>query len=149
MMSATPVPFFRPAALARVSAILACAAGVGVWGALLLAPRALPPPPGLTLAAAPRGDTAPLAQWFGASATPLRVVVVGVIASGQRGAALLRVEGAPPVAYRVGQSLGLGATLSAVSRDGVVIDTGGQMLHVAAADTPALGSPGFVRVTPR
>ena len=138
----------RPTALVRVVSILACAAGIGVWGALLLAPAAGTPPPGLTTAASARGDTAPLAQWFGASAAPIRVVVVGLIASGDRGASLLRVEGSAPVAYRVGQQIGQGVTLARVERNAVVLNTGGEELRVAASDAQALGSPGFVRVTP-
>lgn len=138
----------RPTALVRVISILACAAGVGVWGALLLAPAARTPPPGLTLVAPARGDTAALAQWFGASAAPLRVAVVGLIAAGERGAALLRVEGAAPAAYRVGQQIGQGATLARVERGAVVIDTGGETLRIAVTDAGKLGSPGFVRVVP-
>ena len=138
----------RPTSLVRVMSILACAGGVGVWGALLLAPAARTPPPGLTVVAPARGDTAVLAQWFGASAAPLRVAVVGLIAAGDRGAALLRVEGGAPTAYRVGQVIGQGATLAHVERDAVVIDTGGDTLRIAVSDALPLGSPGFVRVRP-
>lgn len=138
----------RPTALVRVISILACAAGVGTWGALLLAPKPHTPPPGLTMVAPARGDTAALAQWFGASAAPLRVAVVGLIASGDRGAALLRVEGGAAAAYRVGQQIGQGATLARVERNAVVIDTGGDTLRIAVTDALPLGSPGFVRVSP-
>ncbi|MFA4912995.1 MAG: type II secretion system protein N [Burkholderiaceae bacterium] len=138
----------RPTSLVRILSILACAGGVGVWGALLLAPAARTPPPGLTVVAPVRGDTAVLAQWFGASAAPLRVAVVGLIAAGDRGAALLRVEGGVPTAYRVGQQIGQGATLARVERNAVVIDTGGDTLRIAVSDALPLGSPGFVRVRP-
>ena len=136
----------RPTSCVRVAAVLVLAAGIGVWGALLLAPTAGTPPPGLTAAAPVRGDTAPLAQWFGASATPIRVVVVGLIAAEERGAALLRVEGAAPVAYRVGQQIGQGVTLARVERNAVVLDTGNAELRVIATEAQALGSPGIVRL---
>ncbi len=145
-MYALPAISIRATACVRVMAMFALAAGVGVWGALLLAPTPGTPPPGLTAAASVRGDTAPLAQWFGASVAPLRVAVVGLIASGDRGAALLRVEGAPPVAYRVGQQIGQGVTLVRVERNAVVLDTGSAELRVAATEPSALGSTGFVRV---
>jgi len=143
-------PFhIRPTSCVRVAAMLVLAGGIGVWGAVLLAPTAGTPPPGLTAAPAVRGDTAPLAQWFGASATPIRVVVVGLIAAGERGAALLRVEGAAPVAYRVGQPIGQGVTLVRVERNAVVLDTGSAELRVLATEAQALGSPGLVRVPAR
>ena len=138
----------RPTVLLQGVSMLALAAGVGVWSALLLAPAAQTPPPGLTVAASVRGDTAPIAQWFGASVAPLRIVLVGLIASETRAAALLRVEGGAPVAYRVGQQIGPGVTLLRVERDAVVLDTGGSEMRIAATAAAPLGSPGFVPIKP-
>lgn len=136
----------RATTCVRIVAVLALAAGIGVWGVLLLAPAPGRPPPGLTTSAQVRGDTAPLAQWFGAQAPALRVTVVGLIASGERGAALLRVEGGAPAAFRVGQVIGQGVTLVRVEGDGVVLDNAGAHIRVAAAQPQPLASAGFVRV---
>ena len=145
-----PLPTLRihPTAALRCTAMLALAIGVGVWGALLLAPSPARLPPGLTTPPPARGDVAPLANWFGASAAPIKVIVVGLIAAGPQGAAILRVEGGAPQAYKVGQTLAQGVKLASVQRDGVVLDSGGTALRVAAPDLPALGSPGFV-IRPR
>ena len=53
-----------PAAL-RVLAVLALAAGVGVWAAVLLAPRPGPLPPAVSAAAPRAADNTPVALWFG------------------------------------------------------------------------------------
>src|SRR5690606_36923718 len=97
-----------PAAL-RAAAMMAVAIGVGVWSAILLAPRPTESPPLLEVGAAVPTDLSPVVQWFGGAPLRVRVAVHGVIATDAgRGAALLSVEGAPPRAYRVGQSLAPG-----------------------------------------
>ncbi|VGO08808.1 General secretion pathway protein C [plant metagenome] len=139
--------YFNFITLARRGAMLACAAGVGVWGALLLAPKPQALPPGLTAPPPARSDIAPLAQWFGASASSaIKVVIVGLISAGERGTAVLRVDGQPPQAYRVGQPLAQGVTLAGVEADAVVLSADGATQRVQAPAAPALSSPGFVPV---
>ena len=133
--------------LSRQAAQLALAAGIGVWGAIVLAPKPSTMPPGLT-AAPPRGDTAAIARWFGATPAAVKVVMAGLITSGKRGAALLQIDNNPLQAWRVGQTVASGVTLTAVERDGVVLDVGGAIQRVAAPSPPALASPGLVRVQP-
>lgn len=135
--------------IVRTAAVLALAAGVGVWGALLLAPRPQALPPGLTAPPPAGSDTAPLAQWFGSSAASVKVMVLGLISAGEQGAAILRIDGGAPQAYRVGQSVAEGVILARVDRAGVVLDQGGTPLEVSAPALPALGSQGFVRVRPQ
>lgn len=134
-------------ALLRVLSLLAIAVGIGVWGALLLAPApgALPP----TLAAASNNgqDTTAVARWFGGGTTRVRVAVVGLIATnGDRGAALLAVNGGPPQAYRVGQTLAPGVTLAAVSPSAVSVDQDGIVEEVAVPRKPAHSVQGFIPV---
>ena len=138
---------YEPARLLRAAAILAAAAGVGAWSAVLLAPqpRALPP---MLTAPPPAGASAPLAQWFGSSAASVKVAVLGVIAAGERGAAILRIDGGAPQAYRVGQSIADGVTLARVERNGVVLDQAGAPIRVDAPAAPVMPAPGFVRVQP-
>ena len=131
--------------LAHAAAVLALAAGIGLWGALLLAPRPAAAPPALASGPAPGQDVAPVANWFGGGSARLRVAVVGLIAAGERGAALLSINGDKPEAYRVGQTLAQGVTLAAVLPHGVSIDQDGIVEDIsmpAAAQLPQ----GFVPV---
>lgn len=144
-----PIPIYMPqrvdpARLARGAAILVLAAGVGVWGAILLAPRARALPPMLDAPRVAAGDTAGIASWFGTSAAPVKVSVLGLIAAGAHGAAILAIDGGEPRAYRVGQAIADGVTLARVEAAGVVLDQGGQTIRVAAPVEPPLASPGFV-----
>jgi general secretion pathway protein C len=126
-------------------AMLALAAGVGVWAAVLLAPQPSAPPPALASQPAPGQNISALVNWFGGGNARLRVAVVGVIASGERGAALLSVNGAPAKAYRVGQILAHGVTVAKVLPDGVSIDQDG-ILEDIRVPNRVLPSPGFVPI---
>jgi general secretion pathway protein C len=139
-------PRFDPARLSRAAAILALATGAGVWGSVLMAPRSQPLPPLLSAPRPAAGDTAALARWFGTSAAPVKVTVLGLISAGARGAAILSIDGSEPRAYRVGQPIADGVTLAKVERAGVVLDQAGVSIQVAAPAVPALASPGFVPV---
>ena len=96
-------------------AVLALAAGMGVWSAVLFAPRPQVAPPLLASGPAPGQNIAPLVQWFGGGSARLRVAVVGLLSSGQQGTALLSINGGAPKAYSVGHTLAQGVTLVAVS----------------------------------
>src|SRR5690606_21294705 len=135
----------RGPTIVQMAATLAVAAGVGLWGALLLAPRPAAAPPALASGPAPGQDISPVANWFGGGSVRLRVAVVGLISSGEHGAALLSINGEPAKAYRVGQSLAQGVTLSAVTPQGVSIDQDGIVEDVSI---PASGAvpQGFVPV---
>ncbi len=143
------LPRFDGVTAAHGAAVLALAAGLGVWGALLLAPKPGALPPGLTAPPPARADAAPVAQWFGASASTIKVAIVGLIAAGERGTAVLRVDGQPPQAYRVGQALAQGVTLTGVHADAIEFSADGAAQRVQAPAAPALGSPGFVVDTRR
>lgn len=106
-------------------AMLAVAVGIGFWSALLLAPQPAVGPPILASGPAPGQNITPLINWFGGGSARLRVVVLGLFSSGQRGTALLSVNGGPPKAYSVGHTLAQGVTLSAVLPHGVAIDQDG------------------------
>lgn len=140
-----PLPRFNPPALLRALAMLAVAAGVGVWGAILLAPSPGAMPPALPAASTQGFATAPVAQWFGGGNARVKVTVVGLIAGGaQQGAALLSVNGAPAQAYRIGQTLAPGIVLAGVSRDAVSVDQDGVIEQVAVPRNPTDVIQGFV-----
>src|SRR3546814_14987036 len=102
--------------------MLSMAAGIGVWIALLLAPQPMAARPFLASGPTSGQDISPLVNWFGGGSARLRITVVGLLSSGQRGTALLSINGAPPKAYSVGHTLAQGVTLSAVSPHGVSLD---------------------------
>src|SRR5690606_13393892 len=135
----------RGPALAQAAAMLAVAAGVGLWGALLLAPRPEAAPPALAAGTAPGQDIAPVANWFGGGSARLRVAVVGLISSGRQGAAMLSINGESSRAFSVGQTLAQRDTRSAVTPQGVSIDEDGSVEDVSI---PASGAvpQGFVPV---
>jgi general secretion pathway protein C len=95
-----------PAAL-RVLAVLALAAGLGVWASILLGPPPRPPPP-------PRAARPPPA--------------------GPDGAAVLSVDGGPPLAWRAGAEVAPGIVLRDIAADGVTVEQSGRVSRLA---TPA------------
>src|SRR5690554_6905150 len=115
----------RAPLIAQAVAMLALAAGIGWWGALLLAPQPTAAPPALGLGPASGQNISPVINWFGGDSARLRVAVLGLISSGQHGTALLSINGGPAQAYSVGQSLATGVTLAAVLPHGVSIDQDG------------------------
>ena len=142
-LSLTPWLGQRGPALAQAIAMVAVAAGVGLWGALLLAPSPAAAPPALAAGPAPGQDISPVANWFGSGTARLRVAVVGLIASGQKGSALLSINGEPAQAYSVGQTLAQGVTLSAVLPHGVSLDQDG-IIEEVSLPSPPLPPKGFV-----
>ena len=133
----------RGPVLVKYAAMAAVAAGIGLWGALLLAPSPVATPPALASGPAPGQDISPVSNWFGGGTARLRVAVVGLIASGRQGAALLSINGGPAQAYRVGQTLAQGVTLSAVQATGVTIDQDG-ILEDITIPSPSPLPQGFV-----
>ncbi|HLT98670.1 MAG TPA: hypothetical protein VKZ70_02885 [Burkholderiaceae bacterium] len=131
----------------RVIAMATLAVGVGVWSALLLAPRPVESPPLLAPGADARQDLSPVVQWFGGAPLRVRVAVNGIIAAGDgSGAALLSVDGASPRAYRVSQELAPGVVLEAVSPQSVSIAQDGVAEQVPMPKAPGSGMQGFVPV---
>lgn len=117
--------------------MLACAAGVGVWGAILLAPSPPPAPPALAGEMARAEGIGPVAGWFGAGpALRVQVSSSGLIAAGASSSAILAVDGGKPRAYRVGQALSADLVLSEVRPDGVVVTQGGQASEVRVPALP-------------
>ena len=122
----------------RVLAIAALAAGVGLWSAILLAPSPADLPPALAAASAPASDTREIALLFGTDGVvDTQVAVLGLIAAGAQGSAVLSVDGGPARAYRVGEEIAQGLALAGVSPTGVELDRGGARVGAAAPAHPA------------
>ena len=140
------LPRIDAPALTRCLAVMALAVGIGVWGALLLAPAPRVLPPMLDTVTSEQ-NTAAVARWFGGGALRVRVAVMGLITSDKGGAALLSVNGGAAQAYRVGQTLAPGVTLAGVTANAVSIDQDGVTEQVAMPANPASVVQGFVPVS--
>lgn len=129
--------------LLRGAALLAIASGIGLWGALLLAPQPDPAPPMLAVEPAQAPSLDALAGWFGSGRGRLQVRMTGLMAAGPRGTAILSIDGAPARAFRVGDTLAPGVTLAEVHADGIVVNQDGmdEAITAPAAEPPA---PGFI-----
>jgi len=126
---------FRPTlpGAVRLAALLGAAAAVGVWGAVLLAPRPGTLPPAVAAAPARQANVDAVALWFGRDGVlQTEITVLGLIAEGSAGAAVLSVNGGPPAALAVGQSPAPGIVLAAVDAQGVVLESAGARTRVAA-----------------
>ncbi|CAM4221165.1 General secretion pathway protein GspC [Bordetella tumbae] len=123
----------------RVLAIAAAAAGVGLWSAILLAPAPSDLPPALNTSSAPVSDTRAVAMLFGTDGVlDTQITVLGLIAAGSHGSAVLSVDGAPARAYRIGTEIAPGLSLIEVSTNGVELDRNGTRLRVAAPKLSAV-----------
>ncbi len=120
-------------AVFRVLAVLALAAGVGVWAPVLLAPKPGPLPPAVSAAAPRAADNTPVALWFGKDeAMRTQITVLGVIAAGPDGAAVLSVDGGPPQAWRAGGEVAAGIVLREVAADAVTVEQAGRASRLPA-----------------
>ncbi len=132
--------FPSPPRLTRIAAVLACAAGLGVWGVILLAPRPATLPPALRPATVRATDTAPAALLFGKDGTlKTQVNVTGLIAgSGDNadGAVILSVDGGPAQAWRAGQEIAPGLRLVRIDNLAIVLDQNGTTTSVSAPPLP-------------
>ncbi|MBP8306941.1 MAG: hypothetical protein KAY46_06720 [Burkholderiaceae bacterium] len=144
-------PFARIASLgwaawlATLVATACLCAVLAYWFVQLAAPRA-PIAPALSgPATRDRPDLSAAGSLFG---TPLRaqaaavpvlgnVQVLGVVAAGRLGSAIMVVDGKPARSFAVGDSIGPGQRVRSVRADAVVIDDNGRTAEVPA---PALTS---------
>jgi general secretion pathway protein C len=134
-----------PVWLATVLAFAALCGAVAYWAMVLLAPPAPIAPAGLAQDARALPELRAASQLFGvtraeaaAAAPPSTIQVVGVVAAGWRGSAILAVDGKPPKMYTVGSPLTPTQSLVAVRADRVVIDTNGLVQELPAPPKPSL-----------
>ncbi len=106
------------------------------WAAVLLAPRAPIAPTGVVADPRALPELQQSAQLFGltqavvAAAKLANVQVVGIVAAGRRGSAILGIDGKPPRPFAVGESLTPSQRLSAVESDRVVIANNGRLVEL-------------------
>ncbi|WP_323011322.1 hypothetical protein [Castellaniella sp.] len=126
----------------RAIALLAIACGIGIWGALLLAPAPAPAPAQLGQSSTSGQAPDAVVAWFGSGRGQLHIKILGLIVGGPRGTVLLSVDGAPAQAYRLGDTLAPGAILDTMTADGISISLDGTIQHIAAP-SPAPAAAGF------
>jgi len=139
-------PWASPARLAHVVGMAAAIASMCFWGDKLYQPQPAP----LQMRATPvvRGDPAAqtVAGWLGPGQVHLNVAVVGLIRRHDRAVAVLKVNGAPPKPFMVGETLMHDVTLQAIGPDAVTVERAGSVIHIAAPPRRNDGSSGLVRV---
>jgi general secretion pathway protein C len=137
--------------IARIASVLlfaALCAIVAVWALQLLAPRAPIAPAGAVATVQGPPDLSAAGQLFGGvpraadaqvQAEPSNIQVSGVLASGERGVALLAIDGRPSKPFAVGEPVSDGMTVRAITGDAVELDrgAGGRPMRQPA---PARGS---------
>ena len=123
---------------------LLCAA-IAYWAMQLLAPGVAIAPAGSIVDYGRTPDLAAAGKVFGfqggqagAAVTPAmsNIKVLGV-AAGQRGSAVLSVDGKPPRPYAVGDAIAPGLVLAEVRADAVVLDQSGARIELRAPDRPS------------
>jgi len=128
---------------ALVMMALLCAV-IAYWAVTLLAPRAPIAPPALTLdpRALPELQQARLLfgvdQAIQAPARLANVEVVGIVAAGARGSAILVIDDKPPATFAVGEQLNTRQRLVEVRADAVVIGSASQRFEVPAPEGGSL-----------
>lgn len=110
---------------------------VAYWAGLLLAPRAPLAPSGSLVDSRALPELRQAASVFGldgsaAPAQPSNIQVSGIVAAGARGSAILAIDGKPPKAYAVGETIGAGQRVIAVRSDAVVIANGDAQVELPA-----------------
>lgn len=128
----------RPAWIATLAGFGLLCALLAYWALVLLAPRPFAGPavePALGMDSGPGraarlfGDPAGKAA---AAPAPVNVTVLGVIADGPRGSAVLSVDGRAGRAFAIGEPVDGALTLNAVSTDRVVIGSGTRRFELPA-----------------
>lgn len=149
-----------PSWLATLALVALLCAIVTYWALVLIAPRSPIAPAG---AASERGALPELqlaSQLFGATpgmitaAVASNIQVIGIVAAGRLGSAILAVDGKPPKAYAVGEELSASQRLSEVRSNAVVVIGVGAPIELpvpeghsvavltSGADQPRRGTPG-------
>ena len=135
------------APLASVLLFAGLCAICAAWALALLAPRSPVTPAGTIAQSGAPVDLRQASGLFGAQATqevsaaavgPADIQVVGVMAAGSRGVALLAVNGRPAKPFAVGESVDAETTVAAVSADAVTLERRGQRVKAPAPKRPDL-----------
>jgi len=127
-----------PAWLASVAALALLCATCTYWAMQLLAPST-PIAPARTAETVALPDLRPASQVFGSTraatvavAAPSNLQVLGIVAAGRLGSAIIAVDGQRPKMFTVGADVTPTQRLAAVHDDAVVIEAAGQRTELPA-----------------
>ena len=134
-----------PVWLATALAFAALCAVIAYWALQILAPRAPIAPSGIASDQRALPQLQAASQLFGATVAatavappPSNIQVVGIVAAGRLGSAILTVDGKPPKSYFVGAKVSPTQSVGAVRADAVVIDSAGQRVELPAPTRASL-----------
>jgi general secretion pathway protein C len=134
-----------PVWLATALAFAAVCAVIAYWALQILAPRAPIAPSGIASDQRSLPQLQAASQLFGATVAataaapqPSNIQVVGIVAAGRLGSAILTVDGKPPKSFSVGTKVSPTQSLGAVRADAVVIDSAGQRVELPAPTRASL-----------
>lgn len=127
--------------LAATLAFAVLMAVAAFWALQLASPRPPIAPAGPAVSSAPGAGLGAARGLFGRSggpakpildAAPGNVKVLGVIAGGERQAAVIAVDGKRAHAYGISESVDSGMKIARIERDHVVLERGGESIRVSA-----------------
>ena len=132
-----------PAWMATCATFALLCAAIAYWAMIMSAPRPLTAPVATEQRALARLEQA--AMLFGAppKAGPgvmaaSNLQVLGIVAAGRRGVAIVSVDGKPGKPFAVGDAVTPGQTIAQVRADAVVIDTGGRRAELPSPTRASL-----------
>ncbi len=116
-----------PSWLATLALFTLLCAIIAYWALILIAPRSPIAPAGASADRAALPELQLATQLFGATpglvtpAAASNIQVIGIVAAGRRGSAILAVDGKPAKPFAVGEQLSSSQRLAEVRRDAVVV----------------------------
>lgn len=129
--------------LATLAGFALLCAIVAYWILLLAAPHAPIAPPARSADGQSLPELKLASQLFGArtsagpsAAQPSNILVLGVLAAGARGSAVLSIDSKPAKAYGVGDRLSATQSLVAVRGESITVDAGGLRSDLPAPPKP-------------
>ncbi|SAI46204.1 general secretion pathway protein C [Bordetella ansorpii] len=133
--------------LASALGIALTIGALGLWGYRLAAPLPQPAPAVAVVKPADDGQVDGIAQWLAPGPQKVDVKVVGALIAGANSGAVLSVNGSPPRAYAVGESLAQSVVLDRIDVDAVVLDQEGKAVRLPMPVLPVLPERGIVPAT--
>ncbi len=133
-----------PSWLATLALFALLCAILAYWSMILLAPRSPIAPasalagrdalPELQLASQLFGTT----QGAAAAAAASNIQVLGIVAAGRRGSAILAIDGKAPRPFAVGEALSPTQRLAEVRSNAVIVAGAGEPLELPAPESPSI-----------
>lgn len=135
-----------PSKLVGALGVLLVISGCGYWAYRLYTPMPKPAEPAPQVRQDHDVQSASVALWLAPGPEKVDVKVVGAIIAGVRGGAVLSINGGPPRAYAVGESLSQSVVLDRIEVDAVVLEQDGKAVRLPMPAPPMAPDSGIVPV---